>query len=95
MPPRRRRSFWFVLLGTTAFLTIDPALFLVLLALALSGIAVVWTLMLGRALLLEVFGVELADDATQSGCPLRTWRSGSAAFSSSVRRTPSDPGVLS
>ncbi len=94
MPPRRRRSFWLVLLGTTAFLTIDPGLFLVLLALALSGIAVVWTLMLGRALLVEVFA-EQTNDATQSACPFRTWRSDSAAFSSSAPRTPSDPGALS
>jgi hypothetical protein len=95
MRPQRRRSFWVVLVGTTVFLTIDPGLFLVVTALALSGIALVWTLMLGRALLEEAFTAEQADHAPQSACPLRTWRGDGASVSSSARRTSSGPGALS
>lgn len=92
MAHRRRRSFWLVLLGTTAFLTIDPALFLVVVALGLSGVAVAWSVMLARALLGEAFATGQTDDGAQSACPFRTWRGG---LSSSAPQTPSDPGVLS
>ena len=94
MPPRRRRSFWFVLLGTTAFATVDPALSLVVVALGLSAVVVVWTVMLARALLVEVFAAGRIDDATPDICPLRGWRGGSG-LSSSARQTPSDPGAFS
>lgn len=95
MPHRRRRSFWLVLLGTTTFLSIEPALFLVAVALTLSGLALVWTVMLLRALLVEAFAVGQIDDASAGVCPLREWRAGRGDLSSSVRPTSSGPGAFS
>ncbi|MGH3056343.1 MAG: hypothetical protein ACRDL7_15320 [Gaiellaceae bacterium] len=92
---RRRRSFWFVLLGTTAFLTIDPALFLVVVALALSGVAVLWTLMLVRGLWAEAFSAGQVDGVTESVCPLRAWRGDPVHLSSSAPPTPLDLGASS
>jgi len=86
----RHRCSRLVLLGTTLFATIDTGLFLVVLALALSGVALIWTVMLARGLLAEALDAEPDDDAAESGCPLRAWRGGQ--LSSSARRTPSDPG---
>ena len=83
---RRRRSFWLVLVGTTAFATVDPALFLVVAALALSGLALVWTVMLARALLLEAFVGDDPDEALQRTCPFRARRD-SSRLSSSARPT--------
>ncbi len=51
--PRRRRSFWLVLIGTTACLTVDPALCLVVLAVGLSALALTWIVMLARLLLVD------------------------------------------
>jgi len=45
-----------LLTTTTVSLTLEPALSLVLLALTLSGVAVVWILLLARLLLLEARG---------------------------------------
>ena len=95
MRRRRRRSFWFVLVGTTAFLTVDPALFLVVAALGLSAVALAWAVMLARALLVEAFAGEQMDGATPTACPLRAWRDGNAGLSSSARQTPSDPAAFS
>lgn len=50
---RRGGFFWCLVAGTTVFLTLEPALFLVLLALALSGIALFWILLVVRFLVLE------------------------------------------
>jgi len=83
---RRRRSFWLVLVGTTAFATVDPALFLVVAALALSGLALVWTVMLVRALLLEACVEDDGDEALQRTCPFRARRDDSR-LSSSARPT--------
>jgi hypothetical protein len=94
---RRRRSFWLVLVGTTAFLTVDPALFLVVAALALSGLALLWTLMLARLLLVDAIGRHAApiDDAAQGACPFAAWRGRGAAVSSSGSPTSSNRGVFS
>ena len=54
MPRARHRPlFWAVLIGTTAFLSIDPALFLVVAALALSALAVTSIVMLVHVLLVD------------------------------------------
>jgi hypothetical protein len=90
----RHCSYWLVLLGTTLFATIDTGLFLVVLALGLSGTALVWTVMLAGALLAEALGAEPVDDATPGACPFRAWRGGTR-ISSSARQTPSDPGGFS
>ncbi len=50
---RRGGFFWFLVAGTTVFLTVEPALFLVLLALALSGLALFWILLVARFLVLD------------------------------------------
>ncbi|HXQ23179.1 MAG TPA: hypothetical protein VN812_15995 [Candidatus Acidoferrales bacterium] len=50
---RHGAFFWCVVAGTTVFLTLEPALFLVLLALALSGIALFWILLVVRFLALD------------------------------------------
>ena len=83
---RRRRSFWLVLVGTTALVTIDPALFLVVVALGLSGLAMLWTVMLMRALLLDAWAGEHVDDTRQRACPFRA-RRGGVRLSSSARPT--------
>lgn len=95
MPYRHRRSFWLVLVGTTAFLTIDPALFLVVVALALSGVALIWTVMLTRMLLVEALAAEPTEDAAEGVCPLRVWQRRNGDLSSSARPTPSDHGAFS
>ena len=92
---RRPRSFWVVLLGTTAFLTVEPALFLVVLTLFLSGVALVWMVMLARALFVDTFGVEPIADAQQDACPFKAWRTPHGGVSSSARPTPSDRGAFS
>jgi hypothetical protein len=92
---RRRPSFWLVLAGTTVFLTINPALFLVVLALALSGVALVWAVMLVRGLIVEAFVAEDSDDSLPAVCPLRAWRGDGVDLSSSAQRAPSDPGAFS
>jgi len=92
---RRRRSFWLVLVGTTAFLTIDPALFLVVVALGLSGLSAVWIVMLVRALLAEGFAADPIEDSAPGVCPLRGWLVGSRDLSSSGPPTPSDRGAFS
>ena len=61
MPARRRVArrapfFWLLLSTATVLLTLEPALFLVLLALALSGVAVTWIVLLAKMLLLEAWG---------------------------------------
>lgn len=50
---RHGTFFWCVVAGTTVFLTLEPGLFLVLLALALSGVALFWILLVVRFLVLE------------------------------------------
>ena len=45
--------FWSVVAGATIFLSLEPALFLVLLALALSAVAVTWMVLLLRLLILD------------------------------------------
>ena len=52
---RRRASYWIVLVGSTLFITLEPALFLVVLALALSAAVLICMLLLLRALLSAVF----------------------------------------
>ena len=92
---RRRPKFWLVVAGTTAFLTIEPALFLVLVAVGLSAVAVVWTVMLARALLAEAFAPEPIEPTAEGVCPLRGWWTRERDLSSSVRPTSSDRGVFS
>ena len=48
---RRRALLWVLMCATTGLLTVDPALFLVLLALALAAVAVIWILLLARLLI--------------------------------------------
>ena len=97
MQRRRRHSFWFVLVGTTAFLTVDPALFLVVVALGLSGVALVWSVMLAKLLLVDAIGAGRApiDDAAQSPCPFAAWRDRGVSLSSSAPPTSSGRGAFS
>ena len=53
---QRRASFWLLMIGTTIFLSIEPALFLVVLAVGLSALAVWWILLMARMLLLDALG---------------------------------------
>jgi hypothetical protein len=92
---RRRPSFWLVLLGTTAFLVLDPALFLVVVALALSGVALLWIVMLAHALIVGALDQHEPDESARRACPVGAWRGGSAGLSPSPQRTPSDRGVIS
>ena len=54
---RRRPSFWLIVAAATTMLSVEPALSLVLLAFGLSALALVWTVLLARLWLLEVFGM--------------------------------------
>jgi cell division protein FtsL len=51
---RRSVSYWLLVLAATAFLSAEPALFLVLLALGHSALALVWIVMLARLLVIEL-----------------------------------------
>lgn len=66
---RRARFFWVLLITATVLLTLEPALFLVLLALALSAIAVTWIVLLARMLVLEAWGS--AEGRARCGLPAR------------------------
>lgn len=57
-PTRSRRgaSFWMLVVVATIFMSLEPGLFLVTLALGLSLLAVVWIGLLARLLLLDAFG---------------------------------------
>jgi hypothetical protein len=55
---RHGASFWILLAGMTLFLTVEPGLFLVVLALGLSGLAVAWIAMLTRMLVMDAMGVQ-------------------------------------
>ena len=50
---RHRRSFWLLLVGATLFLTVEPALFLVVLALGLSALAVAGSVTLVNAVVVD------------------------------------------
>lgn len=52
---RHRPSFWLFLVVATAFLSLEPALFLVILALALSAVTLGSLVMLARALITDAF----------------------------------------
>ncbi len=54
--PRRRTSFWLLVAGLAAFLSLEPGFFLVALAVALSLLTVTWIVMLIRVLLLDALG---------------------------------------
>ncbi len=45
---RRGVSYWLVVLGATAFVSVEPALFLVLLTFALWALVLAWIVMLAR-----------------------------------------------
>jgi hypothetical protein len=64
---RRGMRFWLLVLGLTVFLTLEPALFLVVLALGLSALTLTWILILVRFLILDV--VRGTPSAAQ--CPAR------------------------
>lgn len=53
---RRRKTFWLAVAVVTAFITIEPALFLVVLALGLSAVALFWIALVARHLVVEVIG---------------------------------------
>ena len=58
MPPcqpaaRRGAAFWLLLIGATVFLSLEPGLFLVVLAVSLAALALTWTVLLARLLLLD------------------------------------------
>jgi hypothetical protein len=47
----RRSTYWTLVVGATVFLCLEPGLFLVVLALGLSGLALVWIALLVRLLI--------------------------------------------
>ena len=47
---RRRPWFWLLVAGTTVFMSLEPSLFLVTLAVGLSTLALFWILLLARLL---------------------------------------------
>jgi hypothetical protein len=53
---RRRPWFWLLLAGTAVFMSLEPSLFLVALALGLSALALFWVLLLARLLLVDALG---------------------------------------
>jgi len=62
MPPcrpavRHGVVFWLVLTGATLLMSLEPGLFLVVLALALSGVTLVWLVMLARLLLFDALAI--------------------------------------
>jgi len=50
---RRRAPFWLLLVGATIFLSLEPSLFLVVLALALSALTLTWIVLLARFLVFD------------------------------------------
>ena len=61
---RRRLPFWTLVIALTAVITLEPALFLVGLSLALSAVTLTWIVMLAKLLLVDA----LARDPSAS-CP--------------------------
>jgi hypothetical protein len=60
MPPcrpivRHSARFWVLLIGATIFQCLEPGLFLVVLALGLSALALVWIVLLAGMLLRDAF----------------------------------------
>jgi hypothetical protein len=53
---RHRVSFWSLVIGTTLFLSLEPALFLVVLALGLSAVTVWWIILLIYMLVTDALG---------------------------------------
>jgi len=47
---RRPRWFWLLVAGAAVFMSLEPSLFLVTLALGLSALALLWILLLARLL---------------------------------------------
>ena len=62
----RRVFFWLLVAASTVFLTIEPALFLVGLALALSGVTLFWILLLVRFLVLDALSGHAGRQANTS-----------------------------
>jgi hypothetical protein len=52
-PARRRPWFWLLVAGIVVFMSLEPSLFLVALALGLSVLALFWILLLARLLVLD------------------------------------------
>jgi len=52
-PPARRPVIWLLTILATVLLAFEPGLFLVVLAVALFGLAIVWALLLVRAVAIE------------------------------------------
>jgi hypothetical protein len=63
---RHRTSFWLLVIAITVFLSIEPALFLVVLALGLSTVIVWWIVLLACMLVSDAVG----GAPGESRCPL-------------------------
>jgi hypothetical protein len=53
---RHRVSFWLLVIATTVFLSLEPALFLVVLALGLSAVTLWWIVLLAYMLVSDALG---------------------------------------
>ena len=56
-----------LLIGATVFLSFEPSLFLVVLALGLSALTLTWIVLLARFLLLDAFARRAAAPTNSSG----------------------------
>ena len=63
-PPRRRPRFWLLVAAATVFMSLEPSLFLVTLALGLFALALFWVLLLARLLVSDALAYATRPHAT-------------------------------
>jgi hypothetical protein len=63
---RRRPWFWLLVAGIAVFMSLEPSLFLVTLALGLSALALFWMLLLARLLIADAVGYATRRQARSS-----------------------------